>query len=293
MNAYVFPGQGTQFAGMGKELYENYELAKELFNKANQILGYDITSYMFSGDEDGLKQTSITQPAIFLHSVILSKLLGESFQPAMIAGHSVGEFSALVASRVINFEEGLKLVQKRASAMQNACDETASGMVAVIGMEDEIIEEVCNSLDEVVVPANYNSPGQLVISGTLIGLEKAMEALTERGAKRVIKLNVAGAFHSPVMEPARKELESAIKEIDFKQPICPVYQNVTGNAYTNPEEIKQNLVAQLTAPVKWTQTMQNMIKNGAQSFIEVGPGKVLQGLVKKVDRSIVTESAEV
>jgi [acyl-carrier-protein] S-malonyltransferase len=293
MKVYVFPGQGAQFVGMGKDLYENHCMAKELFDKANKILGFEITQLMFDGTDDDLKQTNVTQPAIFLHSVILARMLGEAFQPAMTAGHSLGELSALVASRVLTFEDGLKLVQARANAMQKACEAEPSTMAAILGLDDEIVEEICNSINEVVVPANYNSPGQLVISGSHKGIDLAIEALTQRGAKRALKLNVGGAFHSPLMEPARKELEAAIKATHFNMPICPVYQNVDAQPHTDPKQIKLNLVAQLTAPVRWTQTMQNMISNGGQTFIEVGPGKVLQGLFKKVDRTLATESAEV
>ena len=293
MKAYVFPGQGAQFVGMGKDLYENHSQAKELFEKANEILGFRITDLMFNGTDEDLKQTKVTQPAIFLHSVIMAKMLGESFQPAMTAGHSLGEISALVACNVLSFEDGLKLVQKRANAMQKACEAEPSTMAAILGLEDEIVEEVCDGIDEIVVPANYNSPGQLVISGSFKGIDRAVEALSAKGAKRALKLAVGGAFHSPLMEPARKELADAINSTTFNKPICPVYQNVNAEANTDPEQIKVNLIAQLTAPVRWTQTMKNMIANGAQTFIEVGPGSVLQGLVKKVDRSLATESAAV
>ena len=289
MKAYVFPGQGTQYLGMGKDLYENSVMAKELFKQANEILGFRITDIMFEGTEEDMKQTKVTQPSIFLHSVILTKTMGEDFKPEMVAGHSVGEYAALVTAGAITFEDGLKLVSKRAMAMQKACDNVPSTMAAIIGLNDEVIEEVCESIkDEVVVAANYNCSGQLVISGSIPGVEKACERLTEKGAKRALVLRVAGAFHSPFMEPAREELALAIESTTFSQPVCPVYQNVKAQPVTNPEEIKKNLIAQLTAPVKWTQTVQNMIANGATSFTEIGPGKVLQGLVKKVDRKMET-----
>ncbi|TLX77535.1 ACP S-malonyltransferase [Labilibacter sediminis] len=286
MKAYVFPGQGAQFVGMGKDLYENSEMAKDLFEKANEILGFSITDLMFEGTDEDLKQTKVTQPAIFLHSVLLAKTLGEEFKPEMVAGHSLGEFSALVAAGAMSFEDGLKLVSQRALAMQKACEAEPSTMAAIVGLEDAIVEEVCESIDEVVVAANYNCPGQLVISGSFDGIDKACEALTEKGAKRAIKLPVGGAFHSPLMEPARAELAAAIEATTFNTPICPVYQNVSATPFTDPAQIKENLVVQLTAPVKWTQTVQNMIADGASSFTEVGPGKVLQGLVKKVDRKM-------
>ncbi len=288
MKAFVFPGQGAQYVGMGKDLYENSALAKELFEKANDILGFRITDLMFEGTDEDLKQTKVTQPAIFLHSVILAKTLGETFQPEMTAGHSLGEFSALVAAGAMNFEDGLKLVSQRAQAMQKACEVEPSTMAAIVGLEDAVVEEVCANITDVVVPANYNCPGQLVISGSIAGIDKACEILTEKGAKRALKLPVGGAFHSPLMEPARTELAAAIENTVFNKPVCPVYQNVNAQAVTEPEEIKKNLVAQLTAPVKWTQTAQNMIADGASSFTEVGPGKVLQGLVKKVDRQMET-----
>jgi len=288
MKAFVFPGQGAQYVGMGKDLYENSALAKELFEKANDILGFRITDLMFEGTDEDLKQTKVTQPAIFLHSVILAKTLGETFKPEMTAGHSLGEFSALVAAGAMNFEDGLKLVSQRAQAMQKACEVEPSTMAAIVGMEDAAVEEVCASIAEVVVPANYNCPGQLVISGSIAGIDKACEILKEKGAKRALKLPVGGAFHSPLMEPARTELAAAIENTTFNKPVCPVYQNVKAQAVTEPEEIKKNLVAQLTAPVRWTQTAQNMIADGASSFTEVGPGKVLQGLVKKVDRKMET-----
>ncbi len=293
MKAYVFPGQGSQFVGMGKDLYESSALAKELFEKANDILGYRITDIMFSGTEEELKQTKVTQPAIFLHSVITAKLLGDSFKPDMVAGHSLGEFSALVANGTLKFEDGLLLVYKRALAMQKACEAVPSTMAAILGLEDDVVEKICAEIDGVVVPANYNCPGQLVISGSVEAVNKACEKLTEAGAKRAMVLQVGGAFHSPLMEPARTELEAAIKATEFSTPICAVYQNVTAKAVTNPEDIKQNLVAQLTAPVKWTQIMQQMIADGATSVVECGPGKVLQGLFKKVDRAFETSSAEV
>ena len=291
MKAYVFPGQGAQFVGMGKDLYENSSQAKEMFDKANEILGFKITDIMFSGTDEKLKQTKVTQPAIFLHSVILAKVLGEKFRPDMVAGHSLGEFSALVANGTLAFEDGLKLVSKRALAMQKACDIEPSTMAAILGLDDASVEEVCAGIEEVVVPANYNSPGQIVISGSLQGIDKAIEILKEKGAKRALKLQVSGAFHSPLMEPARKELEEAIAATEFYTPICPVYQNVNAQAVSKPDEIKENLIKQLTSPVKWTQTVKNMIADGADSFVEVGPGKVLQGLIKKVDRKMPVENA--
>ncbi len=291
MKAYVFPGQGAQFVGMGKDLYENSELAKEMFEKANDILGFRITDIMFEGTDEQLKQTNVTQPAIFLHSVILAATLGDDFKPDMVAGHSLGEFSALVANKTLSFEDGLKLVSQRAEAMQKACEIEPSTMAAVLGIEDEKVEEICAEIDAVVVPANYNTDGQIVISGSVNGIDKAAEKLTEAGAKRVIKLNVGGAFHSPLMEPARAELAAAIENTTFGKPICPVYQNVPATAVTDISEIKKNLVAQLTAPVKWTQIMKNMIADGATSYTEVGPGKVLQGLMKKIDRKFPTFSA--
>ena len=288
MKAFVFPGQGAQYVGMGKDLYDNSALAKELFEKANDILGFRITDLMFEGTDEDLKQTKVTQPAIFLHSVILAKTLGDTFKPEMTAGHSLGEFSALVATGAMTFEDGLKLVSQRAQAMQKACEAEPSTMAAIVGLEDAVVEEVCAGIAEIVVPANYNCPGQLVISGSIAGIDKACEILTGKGAKRAIKLPVGGAFHSPLMEPARTELAAAIENTVFNKPACPVYQNVNAQAVTEPEEIKKNLVAQLTAPVKWTQTAQNIIADGASSFTEVGPGKVLQGLVKKVDRKMET-----
>ncbi|MBK9193348.1 MAG: ACP S-malonyltransferase [Crocinitomicaceae bacterium] len=293
MKAYVFPGQGAQFPGMGKDLYDNSPLAKELFEKANEILGFRITDIMFSGTEEDLKQTKVTQPAVFLHSVILAKVLGDKFQPQMVAGHSLGELSALVANGVLQFEDGLKLVSKRALAMQKACEAVPSTMAAILSLEDEVIEKICATIDGVVVPANYNSPGQLVISGAIPAVEAACAKLTEAGAKRAMILPVGGAFHSPLMEPAREELAAAIEATHFGNPVCPVYQNVNAKAVTDPAEIKKNLVAQLTAPVKWTQIMNQMIADGCTSVVEVGPGKVLQGLFQKVDRAFPTESAAI
>jgi [acyl-carrier-protein] S-malonyltransferase len=291
MKAYVFPGQGAQFPGIGKDLYDNSEIAKELFEKANEILVFSITDIMFGEDAEALKQTKVTQPAIFLHSVILAKVLGSSFKPEMVAGHSLGEFSALVSAGYLSFEDGLKLVSKRAMAMQKACEQNPSTMAAVIGLENEVVEKICAEIKEVVVPANYNCPGQLVISGSNEGIDIACEKLTEAGARRSLKLPVGGAFHSPLMEPARVELEKAIDETSFSEGVCPVYQNVTATAITNPEEIQANLKKQLTSSVLWTQTMQQMIIDGLTSVIEVGPGKVLQGLFKKVDSKLETQSA--
>lgn len=293
MNAYVFPGQGAQFSGMGLDLYESSEVAKELFHKANDILGFEITKIMFEGTADELKQTKVTQPAIFLHSVILSKVLGDSFKPDMVAGHSLGEFSALVANGTLTFEDALTLVSKRAMAMQKACELKPSTMAAVLGLDDDVVEKGCGMTDGIVVAANYNCPGQLVISGEVEAVEKACEWMKEEGARRALMLPVGGAFHSPLMEPAREELATAIEATTFNTPNCPVYQNVSTTAITDPEEIKKNLIAQLTAPVKWTQSVQNMIKDGATSFTEVGPGKVLSGLVKKIDRSAETAAATV
>lgn len=291
IKAFVFPGQGAQFVGMGKDLFDQSSKAKDLFRKANRILDFKITDLMFDGTDEDLRQTKVTQPAIFLHSVILASVL-EDFQPNMVAGHSLGEFSALVANKVLSFEDGLRLVAKRANAMQKSCEMQPGTMAAVIGMEDSEVEKICASItDTVVVPANYNSPGQVVISGTLEGVAKASEKLHEAGAKRVLPLKVGGAFHSPLMEPARVELAEAINNTDFNFGICPVYQNVTGQPVTDPEIIKKNLVAQLTSPVRWTQTMQNMIANGLNSVTEVGPGTVLQGLFKKVDRNLEMSSA--
>jgi [acyl-carrier-protein] S-malonyltransferase len=287
MKAFVFPGQGAQYPGMGKDLYDNSAEAKALFEKANQILGFDITKIMFDGSVDDLKETKVTQPAIFLHSVLLAKTI-KDFAPDMVAGHSLGEFSALVANGTLTFEDGLTLVSKRALAMQKACEIAPSTMAAIVGLADDVVEDVCSAIDDVVVPANYNCPGQLVISGSVAGIDKACEVLTEKGAKRAIKLVVGGAFHSPFMEPAREELAAAIEATAFSNPICPVYQNVNAAPVSDPSEIKENLISQLTSPVKWTQIVQNMIADGATSFTEVGPGKVLQGLVKKVDRKMET-----
>jgi [acyl-carrier-protein] S-malonyltransferase len=291
MRAYVFPGQGAQFTGMGKDLYDRSKVASEMFTRADSLLGFNITDLMFSGTDEDLKQTRVTQPAIFLHSTILAAVLGNSFKPDMVAGHSLGEFSALVANKTLTFEDGLILVSKRAKAMQKACEKTPSTMAAILGLDDKTVEEVCASIDEVVVPANYNSPGQIVISGSNEGIDKAIEILKEKGAKRAIKLSVGGAFHSPLMEPARLELEEAIKNTIFSKPICPVYQNVNASPSIDPDIIKLNLVSQLTSPVRWTQSVINMISGGATSFIEVGPGNVLSGLIKKVNKDMVTESA--
>jgi [acyl-carrier-protein] S-malonyltransferase len=289
MRAYVFPGQGAQFTGMGRDLHEKSSLAREMFGKADSILGFNITELMFSGTDEDLRQTRVTQPAIFLHSTILASVL-DSFNPDMVAGHSLGEFSALVANSTLSFEDGLILVSKRASAMQKACEMTPSTMAAIIGLDDSVVEEVCSSINE-VVPANYNSPGQIVISGTNEGIDKAIEILKSKGAKRALKLSVGGAFHSPVMEPARLELEEAIRNTNFRKPVCPVYQNVNAKASSDPDTIKANLVLQLTSPVRWTQTVINMIAAGADSFVEVGPGSVLSGLIKKVNKDVVTVSA--
>jgi [acyl-carrier-protein] S-malonyltransferase len=292
MKAYVFPGQGAQFSGMGKDLYDRSAIARDMFHQANEILGFEITKTMFEGTDEELKQTKVTQPAIFLHSTILAACLGDTFRPDMVAGHSLGEFSSLVANKTLSFEEGLRLVSKRALAMQKACELEPSTMAAILGLEDDLVEEICGSIEGIVVPANYNCPGQLVISGAVPAVEKACEKLTEAGAKRAMILQVGGAFHSPLMEPAREELAAAIEAATFNQPICPVYQNVTASAVSDPAEIRKNLVAQLTAPVRWTQTMNQMIADGASEVIEVGPGKVLQGLFKKVDRAFPCSSAE-
>jgi len=291
MKAYLFPGQGAQFSGMGLDLYNNSPLAKELFEQANEILGFEITKIMFEGTAEELKQTKVTQPAIFLHSVILAKVLGDDFKPEMVAGHSLGELSALVANNVLTFEDGLKLVSKRALAMQKACEAQESTMAAVLGLDDAVVEEVCASIDGVVVAANYNCPGQLVISGEITAIDKACELLTEKGARRALKLPVGGAFHSPLMEPAREELAAAIEATTFSNPICPVYQNVVAKAVSNPSEIKENLILQLTAPVRWTQCVQAMVADGGTDFVEVGPGKVLQGLMRKIDRSVTASGA--
>ena len=291
MKAYVFPGQGAQFTGMGKDLYENSTLAKELFERANTILGFRITDIMFEGTAEELKETKVTQPAVFLHSVILAKTLGAAFKPEMVAGHSLGEFSALVANGALSFEDGLKLVSQRALAMQKACEIQPSTMAAVLGLADNIVEEVCASIDGVVVAANYNCPGQLVISGETSAVEKACDAMKAAGAKRALLLHVGGAFHSPMMEPAREELAAAIDATTFSTPICPVYQNVTATAVSDANEIKKNLIIQLTAPVKWTQSVQQMIQDGATLFTEVGPGKVLAGLINKIDKEAATANA--
>jgi [acyl-carrier-protein] S-malonyltransferase len=293
MKAYIFPGQGAQFTGMGLDLYEQSTIAQELFEEANTILGFAITDIMFEGTAEQLKETKVTQPAIFLHSVILAKVMGDAFQPEMVAGHSLGELSALVTNGVLTFEDGLTLVSKRAMAMQKACEIQASTMAAVIGLEDVVVEETCAAIDGVVVAANYNCPGQLVISGEVKSVEQACEILKEKGAKMAIILPVGGAFHSPMMEPAREELAAAIEATVFSTPSCPVYQNVTASAVTDPAEIKKNLMIQLTAPVKWTQSIQQMISDGATQFIEVGPGKVLQGLMRKIDRNVATSGASI
>jgi len=291
MNAYIFPGQGAQFSEMGLDLYENSPTAQQLFEKANSILGFSITDIMFEGSAEDLKQTKVTQPAIFLHSVILAKTLGETFKPDMVAGHSLGEFSALVAAGALTFEDGLNLVSQRAQAMQKACEIKPSTMAAVLGLEDDVVEKICEDTEGVVVAANYNCPGQLVISGEVEAINRACEAMKEAGARRALVLPVGGAFHSPMMEPAREELAAAIENTTFSKPNCPIYQNVTASAITDEDEIKANLISQLTAPVRWTQSVQQMIEDGAKHFTEVGPGKVLQGLVRKINREAETASA--
>jgi [acyl-carrier-protein] S-malonyltransferase len=293
MKAYVFPGQGAQFPGMGKDLYDSNSVSKELFEKSNEILGFKISEIMFNGTTEDLKETKVTQPAIFLHSVILAEALGEKFKPDLVAGHSLGEISALVSNKCLKFEDGLELVHKRALAMQKACEETPSTMAAILGLEDIVVEKICSNINGIVVPANYNCPGQLVISGEMEAIDIAIEKLTESGARRAIKLPVGGAFHSPIMKSAKSELKSAIDSTSFSSPICPIYQNVCAEAVIDPEKIKQNLIDQLTSPVKWTQTMVNIVKNQHLEVIEVGPGKVLQGLFKKIDRKINTSSAEI
>jgi len=293
MKAFVFPGQGAQFVGMGKDLYEQSPLAKEYFEKANEILGFRITDLMFDGTTEELRETKVTQPAIFLHSVIAALVLEKNFNPDMVAGHSLGELSALVAGRVLSFEDGLRLVATRATAMQKACEMEESTMAAVLGLSDEVVEEVCDSISgNIVVPANYNCPGQVVISGDVAGVEKACEILKEKGAKRAVRLNVSGAFHSPLMKPAAEELQQAIDALTFNQPICPIYQNVNAYPQTNPETIKENLIAQLTAPVRWTQTVKNMITDGATEFVELGPGDVLKALIKKINPDVTVEDSE-
>lgn len=291
MKAYVFPGQGAQFSGMGKDLKASSSLASDLFDQANELLGFSLSEVMFEGSDEDLKQTKVTQPAIFLHSIIKARLAGEALQPDMVAGHSLGEFSALVVNKTLSFEDGLVLVQKRALAMQKACELEESTMAAIVGLEDEVVEKVCAEIEELVVPANYNSPGQLVISGSKAGIDKAVAKLTEAGARKAVILKVGGAFHSPLMEPAKEELKQAIEATTFGTPICPIYQNVPANAVTDPAQIKQNLIDQLTAPVRWTQSVQNMIKDGATQFIEVGgSGKVLRGLIRRIDRNAASEA---
>lgn len=291
MKAFIFPGQGAQFVGMGKDLYERSVKGKELFESANEILGFRITEIMFNGTDEDLKETRVTQPAIFLHSVILAKLMEGDFDPDMVAGHSLGEFSALVSTGALTFEDGLRLVAARANAMQKACELQPSAMAAILGLDDFTVEDICQRVSDVVVPANYNCPGQLVISGSIAGVDRACELLTAAGAKRALKLNVGGAFHSPLMESARAELEDAIDAVQINKPVCPVYQNIDARPYTDTASIKHNLIAQLTGAVRWTQTIQHMLEAGAASFTEVGPGNVLQGLVKKVDRGVETKSA--
>jgi [acyl-carrier-protein] S-malonyltransferase len=291
MKVYVFPGQGAQFAGMGKDLYEKSPVAKEMFDNADEILGFCITNMMFEGKDEDLRQTKVTQPAVFLHSVILAKTLGNDFKPAMVAGHSLGEFSALVTAGTLSFEDGLKLVYKRALAMQKACEKTPGTMAAILNLPDEKVEEICAGINDIVVPANYNCPGQIVISGTISGINSACEALLAAGAKRALKLNVGGAFHSPLMEPARAELAEAINSTTFNTPVCPVYQNVNARGETDPATIRMNLIAQLTAPVKWTQSVQNMIAEGATNFTELGPGNVLQGLIRKINAGVTLQGA--
>jgi [acyl-carrier-protein] S-malonyltransferase len=291
MTAYIFPGQGAQFTGMGKDIYDRFQVAKELFDTADKILNFKISEIMFTGSEEDLRQTKVTQPAIFIHSVSLARVMGENFKPDMVAGHSLGEFSALVANKTLSFDDGLKLVFARAMAMQKACESEPSTMAAILGLDDRMVEEVLSKITDVVVPANYNSPGQLVISGSIKGIEIACEKLKEAGAKRALPLKVGGAFHSPLMEPARLELAEAISKTTFHKPICPIYQNVNARAISDPEQIKMNLNAQLTSPVRWTQSVMNMIADGATTFIEVGPGSVLQGLVKKINNSVEAKSA--
>lgn len=293
MKSYIFPGQGAQFIGMGKDLYDHSSSAKDLFERANEILGFRITDIMFSGTDEDLKQTNVTQPAIFLHSVILAKELKNNFKPDMVAGHSLGEFSALVAAEALSFEDGLRLVSARANAMQKACEIQPSTMAAILGLDDFTVEDICQRVSDVVVPANYNCPGQLVISGSIEGVDRACELLLAAGAKRALKLNVGGAFHSPLMELARVELQAAIENTDINEPICPIYQNIDAKPYKDVPSIKHNLISQLTGAVRWTQTIEKMLHDGATSFIEVGPGNVLQGLVKKLDRTVETSSASV